>query len=151
MKKIVITAVVIIAFVAYTLYTRSTTSVAPAPVNDTRKETGAAAPTTKTTTTNPSQASGKYKNGEYTGPVTDAIYGPMQVKILVQDGKLSDVEFLQYPNDKPETLKISNDVMPVLKEEAIKAQTAEVDNITGATQTVDGFKQSLAAALAQAE
>ena len=94
---------------------------------------------------------GQYKDGSYTGSVADAFYGPIQVKATISGGKLTDVQFLQYPNKVGHTLEVSQSAMPILKQEAIAAQGAKVNTISGATQTVDGFVQSLTSALAQAK
>ena len=94
---------------------------------------------------------GQYKDGSYTGAVADAFYGPMQVKAIVSGGKLVDVQFLQFPNESGNTAEISQRVMPVLKRAAIKAQSAKVNTISGATQTVEGFVASLGSALVQAK
>jgi len=92
-----------------------------------------------------------YKNGEYTGKVVDVYYGNVEVKAIMRMGRLVDVRFLQYPNDRSTSIAISNEVIPALTTEAIKAQSAAVDIISGATQTSEGFMASLADALAQAK
>jgi len=97
------------------------------------------------------QPTGQYKDGSYTGPVTDAFFGPYQVKAVISDGKLSDIVFLQYPNDRPTSTQINTEAMPILKSEAIKAQSANVDVVSGATQSSAAFKESLASALVQAK
>jgi len=94
---------------------------------------------------------GQYKDGSYTGSVADAFYGPVQVKATVSGGKLTNVQFLQYPNERGNTSEISQRVMPILKQEAIAAQSAQVNVISGATQTSEGFTASLGVALAQAK
>lgn len=94
--------------------------------------------------------SGKYKDGQYTGDVTDAFYGNFQVQIIISAGKISDVKFLQYPNDRETSIEINNQSNPILKQEAIAAQSAEVDTVTGATQSSDAFRQSLKSALSKA-
>jgi uncharacterized protein with FMN-binding domain len=91
-----------------------------------------------------------YKDGVYTGSVADAYYGLVQVKATIKGGLITDVAFLQYPNKKGHTAELSSQVMPMLTTEAIKVQSAQVDMISGATQTVEAFQQSLASALAQA-
>lgn len=92
-----------------------------------------------------------YKNGAYTGKVVDVYYGNVEVKAVIQMGKLADVQFLQYPNDRKTSIDISNQAMPALTTEAIKAQSAAVDVVSGATQTSEGFIASLADALMQAK
>jgi uncharacterized protein with FMN-binding domain len=75
----------------------------------------------------------------------------MQVKATISSGRLTDVTFLQYPNHGGHTQEISDQAMPILAQEAIKNQSANVDAVTGATQTVEAFEQSLSSALAQAK
>jgi uncharacterized protein with FMN-binding domain len=97
----------------------------------------------------PVQPSGP-KDGTYTGPVMNAYYGSVQVQAVVQGGKLTDVKFLQYPNDRSTSKIINTQAMPQLVQEAIQAQSANVNIVSGATDTSQAFQQSLAAALAQA-
>jgi len=103
------------------------------------------------TTPPPIAAMGQYKDGSYTGTDADAYFGKVQVKAIVQGGKLTDVQFLDYPSDRTTSKRISEQAMPVLKSEAIQAQSAQVDVVSGATQTSQGFMQSLADALSQAK
>lgn len=106
----------------------------------------------KTTSTDSSAGSTIiYKDGEYTGPVIDAYYGNVQVKAVIENGKLSDVVFLDYPNSRQTSERVNQQAMPYLKQEAIQSQHAEVDIVTGATQTSLAFKESLKAALKQAK
>lgn len=96
-----------------------------------------------------SYPSNGYKDGTYTGSVTDAFYGNIQVQVTVQSGKLTNVQFLQYPNDRNESVQINNQAMPLLQQEAIQSQTAQVDVVSGATDTSRAFQQSLQSALSQ--
>lgn len=93
---------------------------------------------------------GQYKNGTYTGGVADAFYGNVQVQATISGGKLTDVQFLQYPNDRSTSIAINTQAMPYLKQEALQAQSANVQGISGASDTSAAFQQSLASALAQA-
>ena len=70
---------------------------------------------------------------------------------MIQGGKLVDCAPLQYPSDNGHSLEISNQALPVLKQEAIQAQGANVNIVSGATQTSQAFQQSLGAALAMAK
>lgn len=92
----------------------------------------------------------KYKDGEFTGIVADAYYGPMQVKAIIRGGKITDVQFLQYPNDRRTSVEINTQAIPYLKQEAIQAQTANVDIVSGATQSTEGFRVTLQSALDKA-
>ncbi len=95
--------------------------------------------------------SGLYTDGAYTGSAADAYYGMVQVKAVIQNGKIADVQFLQYPNTHSTSVYINSQAMPYLKQEAIQAQSANVNIVSGATDTSMAFQQSLASALAQAK
>ena len=94
---------------------------------------------------------GLYADGSYTGNSFDAYYGMVQVKVLVVSNKITDVQFLQYPNNRSNSRMINNQAMPLLTEEAIQAQSAQVNGVSGATFTSDAFQKSLASALVLAK
>ena len=91
-----------------------------------------------------------YKKGIYTGDVADAFYGNVQVEATISGGKISDVKFLQYPNERQTSIEINSQATPMLIQEAIQAQSAQVDGVSGATQTSIAFRQSLQSALSKA-
>ena len=95
--------------------------------------------------------SARYKDGEFTGDPVEILWGIVQVKAIVQDGKIADVQFLQMPFDRARSVEITDLAKPLLKSEAIKAQSAKVDLVTSATMTSLGFRDTLASALAQAK
>ena len=92
-----------------------------------------------------------YADGTYTGSQADAYYGTVQVQATIQNGVLADVSFLQYPSDRRTSQSINGLAMPILKSEAIQAQNANVNIVSGATDTSMAFQQSLADALTQAK
>ena len=94
---------------------------------------------------------GQYADGTYTGDPADAYYGTIQVQATVQNGKLTDVQFLQHPSDRNTSVRINNRAMPILRQEAISAQSANVNIVSGATDSSGAFQQSLASALSQAK
>lgn len=96
------------------------------------------------------QPKGKYKDGTYTGSVADAIYGNIQVQAVITGGKITDVIFLQYPNDRGTSIAINAQADPLLKQEAIQAQSAQVSGVSGASASSAAFVQSLGDALKQA-
>jgi len=95
--------------------------------------------------------SAHYKDGAFTGDPVEILWGIVQVKAVIQGGKIADVQFLQMPFDRARSVEITDLAEPLLKSEAIKSQTAKVDLITSATLTSMGFRESLASALAQAK
>jgi len=96
-------------------------------------------------------ATGLYRDGSYNGDSVDAYFGNVQVEAVVSGGKLADVKILDYPQDRGTSMRINNAALPKLVQEAISSQSAQVDIISGATQTSQGFQQSLASALAKAK
>jgi uncharacterized protein with FMN-binding domain len=96
-------------------------------------------------------AGGHYKDGQYTGQVADAFYGNVQVKVIIQGGKITDVQWLDYPRDRRTSQEINSQATPWLKTEALQVQSAQVDIISGATLTSEAFIQSLGTALNQAQ
>ncbi len=158
MKKFTVAVLIIGSFVLYSLLTHATpvalVPTAPASSSSSSSTSGST-PTTSGTTNTPgttSSANGAlYKNGSYTGSVADAQWGNIQVQATIQSGKITNVQFLQYPNDRNHSIDINNYADPQLASEAIQAQSANVNVISGATDTSDAFIQSLTEALSQAK
>jgi len=158
MKKLIIVGVLVIIFVGYILYQKQSDSMQnKTPISGTNSAT----PTTTSsaqgsdgTTPQPTAASqtasGSFKDGTYTGSSADAFYGTVQVEATITGGKLTDVSFLKSPSGGHST-EVSNFAIPALKQEAIQAQSATVNVVSGATQTSQAFTQSLASALTQAQ
>ena len=96
-------------------------------------------------------ATGGYKDGTYNGTVVDAFYGNIQVAALISGGKLSNVKILQSPNDRSTSIEINQEALPILVQEAIRTQSANVDGVSGASESSPAFNTSLASALAKAK
>ena len=92
-----------------------------------------------------------YKDGTFKGPEVDAYYGLVQVQATIQGGKLANVQFLEYPTDSRTSQEINNIAVPYLQQEAMQAQSARVDIISGATLTSEAFMMSLQNALDSAK
>src|SRR5579859_658949 len=105
-------------------------------------------PTASPTPTATTQS--QYKDGTFTGSVEDAFYGNFQVAAVISGGKLTDVQFLQYPNDRGTSIQINAYAMPILRSEALQAQSAQVDTVSSASQSSGAFVKSLDNALQQA-
>ncbi len=179
MKKYIISVLIIGSFGTYILFqkiggnssvlpvasnvstqsqTVAITDVAPSPTTQTvpaQKTSPAKTPVATAPVPAPAPAivpkkTGQYVDGTYTGSNADAYYGNVQVKAIVQGGKLTDVQILSYPNDRGNSIRINNRAMPILVSEAISAQSANVNAVSGATDSSGAFKQSLSSALSQA-
>ncbi|MFF1677855.1 FMN-binding protein [Streptomyces sp. NPDC058256] len=85
--------------------------------------------------------------GTLTGTAVQTRYGPVQVRVTLKSGKITDVTAVTYPQDNPRDQQINSYAIPQLKREAITAQSANVDTVSGATYTSDGYRQSLQSAL----
>lgn len=157
MKKFTVAVLIIGAFILYSLLYGHANVVAVLPNNSTnssssgRGSSTSVVPATPGTTNTPGTPGSLYKDGSYTGSVADAQWGYIQVKAIISNGKITDVQFLQYPNERDRSIMINSYADPQLTSEAIAAQSANVDAITGATDTSQAFIQSLSDALSQAK
>ena len=82
-----------------------------------------------------------------TGSVAQTRWGPVQVRLTLASGKITAVDVVQYPNGNGRDQEINADALPVLVQETISAQSANIDMVSGATVTSDGYVQSLQAAI----
>ncbi len=165
MKKIFLSLSLIAAFFVYIAFKRFDGEGAIRPATNPAASSGTppsspsapvatSAPSAAVTTQPapaPAQPQGQYKNGNYIGSVADAYFGNVQVKAVIKNGAIADVQFLQYPNTHSYSIEVNSQAMPYLTQEAVQSQNANVDIISGATQTSLAFIQSLGDALAQAK
>lgn len=149
-KKLAVAGFVIVTFIIYSLHQRSEGSQAAQKVSTSGNNTSQTA-TANSSSTTQSTPVVSYKDGSYTGKSSDAFYGYVQVRATIAGGKLTDITILDYPQDRDNSVAINNSALPQLKQEAIQTQTAQVDGISGATDTSQAFVESLGDALAQAK
>ena len=86
----------------------------------------------------------------YTGDSVDTRWGPVQVRITVVDGKITASEAIVYPSGNHEDEQINSFALPVLNQEAVAQQSANIDMVSGATVTSEGYLSSLQSAIDQA-
>jgi uncharacterized protein with FMN-binding domain len=86
----------------------------------------------------------------YTGSVASTPYGPVQVSITVQNGKVIDAQAVQYPTADPKSVSIAKRALPILRSETLSAQSASISSVSGATYTSKGWMSSLQSALSAA-
>jgi FMN-binding domain len=84
------------------------------------------------------------------GDVAQTPYGPLQVAITTSGSQVTDVSVLQYPNSNGTDQQINSYALPRLIDETLKAQSAQIDMVSGATYTSNGYLQSLQSALDRA-
>ena len=123
-------------------------TVTPVPPASQRALPPTSAPTAQPTATPPAAvANGKYKDGTFTGDQVDAFFGLVEVQAVIQNGKLTNVQVPEYPSDRRTSVRINSVAIPYLQSEALQAQSANVDIVSGATLTSEAFAMSLQAAL----
>jgi uncharacterized protein with FMN-binding domain len=77
-------------------------------------------------------------------------FGDVQVQVTFSGTKITDVKALQLPSDRARSAQISNFAAPYLRTEALQAQSAQIDLISGATYTSESYAQSLQSAIDKA-
>lgn len=107
-------------------------------------------PTTDPTSDATDRPAGAGGSGTFTGNVIDTRYGPVQVSVTMSAGRMTAVEVLRLPTENRRDREIASYAVPRLTDEAIGAQSAEIDAVSGATYTSEGYIRSLQSALDEA-
>jgi uncharacterized protein with FMN-binding domain len=97
-----------------------------------------------------SSSSDSSSSGTYTGDAANTRWGVVQVQITVTNGKITKAEAVQYPTGNPRDQEINAYAVPQLNSETVQRQGGNIDAISGATVTSDGYIQSLQSAIDQA-
>jgi uncharacterized protein with FMN-binding domain len=100
--------------------------------------------------TTPESGSTSTASKTVTGSVAQTRWGPVQVRLKVSNNKITEVSVIQYPNGNGRDQEINSQALPVLTQETVAAQSAQIDMVSGATVTSDGYVESLQSALDQA-
>lgn len=90
------------------------------------------------------------KHGTFTGDPIDTPYGTMQVAAVIANGKLTSVTVLRHTDVGARSTQIDAAALPILKSEALSAHSANIDAVSGATYTSQGYARSLQSALDKA-
>lgn len=123
-------------------YRTSTSSALPAATTTT--------PTTTASGTTATKASTSTYTGTVTGTAADTRWGPVQVRVTLASGRITAVDVIQQPDGNHKDQEINADAVPQLVSETLEAQSTQIDMVSGATVTSDGYVQSLQSALDQA-
>ena len=83
------------------------------------------------------------------GDTVQTRYGPVQIRLAVSGDSITGVEVVEYPSGGHDG-EISAYALPILVQETLDAQSAQVDMVSGATYTSAGYQQSLQSALDRA-
>ena len=111
---------------------RSSTATSTAPPTPGRSSSSASAPRT------------------IAGQAIQTQYGIVQVQVVVSGPKIQNVSFLQLTADDPRSAAINGQAGPILLQQTLSAQSSQIDGVSGATYTSQGYLQSLQSALDQA-
>ncbi|WP_435080517.1 FMN-binding protein [Clavibacter michiganensis] len=130
--------------------TSAGTSAAGTATGDTTGSAGAAASATPSTGATPSASATATAGGIFTGAAATTRYGQVQVRITVADGHITEVEALHLTDHDGRSVAISNRAAPILRQEVLAAQSADVQSVSGATYTSEGYLTSLQSAVDQA-
>ena len=141
------------------LATSAPTSIQSGPITSSSGSTSesASGSTSSGSTSSGSSSSGGTASGsgspgstDVTGSVADTQWGPVQVRLTVTGGTISKVTVLQYPSGNGKDQEINDYALPILTKETVDAQSAQIDMVSGATVTSNGYLESLQSALDQA-
>lgn len=110
----------------------------------------AAAPTKAPTAPTKSPAAAAGISGTFDGNTAPTRWGPVQVRIVVKDGKIVAASALQSPDGDSRSRSISQQAVPYLVQETLAAQSAQISGVGGASYTSNGWYTSLQSALVKA-
>jgi len=84
----------------------------------------------------------------FLGDVVNTRYGNVQVRIIVENGKIIDAQAMQAPSGNSD--RYTQMSVPKLRERTIAAQSANIQGVSGASFTSYGWYTSLSSAIAKA-
>ena len=125
---------------------QASTSAAPKPKKSATTNTKKT-PAVKTSAAAPAQTT-KSVSGTFTGDVVNVRYGNVQVEITIENGKITDAQAVQAPSGRND--RWTQKAVPVLRQQTLAAQSANISGASGASFTSYGWYTSLASALAKA-
>ena len=155
MKRVILAIVSTVASLVLVLsfktHSPSAAATPPAAVSSTGTSTGTSGSTSggassSSSTTKQSTSTTK----TYTGDAAMTRYGPVQVQVTVKNGAVTSVAATDYPMSDPRDAQINSYAIPQLNSEAASAGNANIDMVSGATYTSEGYLSSLQSALDKA-
>jgi uncharacterized protein with FMN-binding domain len=106
--------------------------------------------TSGSTTSSAAPPSTTAADATYTGDTASTRWGDVQVAITVSGGQITAVSVPVYPTGNQKDQQINARALPVLVQETVSAQSADIDMVSGATVTSEGYVESLQSARDQA-
>ena len=81
------------------------------------------------------------------GPVVDTRWGPVQVSLTVAKKRITGISVPIYPHTKHRSAAINDRALPMLQSEVLVAQSGNIQNVSGATVTWEGYTTSIQQAI----
>jgi uncharacterized protein with FMN-binding domain len=157
MRRIVIISLTTVVAVTLLFSYHTSTNTAAVPVPAAIRQRGSSGSHQSTPTaavsvppTTRQRGSSGAGSATFTGEVADTRWGPVQVRITVQGGKITASEAVQHPQESRRDVQINDYALPILGRETVEGQSASIDTVSGATVTSDGYVKSLQSAIDQA-
>lgn len=142
---IVSTTAALVMILSFKTHGTAPVTTPPAAVSSTGTSSGSTTSSSSSTT-----ASTSTGTKTVTGNAVDTQYGPVQVQVTVTNGKVTSATAVDYPQNSPRDQEINAYAIPTLNQEATQTGTANIDMVSGATYTSEGYIQSLQSALNKA-
>jgi uncharacterized protein with FMN-binding domain len=105
---------------------------------------------TPTRTATPTATASASASRTVTSDAVGTRYGNVQLKVTIAGGKITDITPVQLPQMDPKSYAISSYAAPLLRQSALAKQSADIDIVSGATYTSEGYKAALQSALDKA-
>jgi len=169
MRRVVLallaTAIGLVLLLSYKAHTPSTVSSAlvdpnsgtdtgatptAAPTATSGSGSGSASGSTSGSTTATTTASGTVHDGTFVGNAVTSQFSTIQVQVTVSGGKITDITLVQDADNEQHSAEVDAYAIPTLRSEALSAQSANIDAVSGATFTSQSYTQSLQSALDKA-
>ncbi|MCU1466226.1 MAG: FMN-binding domain protein [Actinomycetia bacterium] len=123
----------------------------PASTAPPSRGTAATTPTTTPASTTPGTTPAtSTQTRTITGTAVDNQYGTVQVQVTLHGTQITDIVAVQMPNSHQRSIEISQGAEPILRQEALQSQSAQIDIVSGASFTSQSYAESLQGALDQA-
>jgi uncharacterized protein with FMN-binding domain len=130
------------------------TQPSPAATTKTKKKKTSTKATTAPAAPTPTQAPAAPQSasvtGTFSGIAAPTAYGPVQVQITISNGKITGATALTYPQNSGRDRQINSQAIPLLIQETLQAQSANIQGVGGASYTSQGWYDSLVSALKKA-
>jgi uncharacterized protein with FMN-binding domain len=148
----------LVALLSFKSHSTSAAAAPPAAISGTSGQASSPAATPSASASGASSSPSKSSSSgsstsaatTVTGTAVDTMYGPVQVKITVKNGKVTTAQAVEYPEESPRDEQINSYAVPVLNQETVTASSASIDAVSGATYTSNGYITSLQSALDKA-